>query len=267
MRDFRDAAAFMRRTVLLSAMASGVAFCIPVGAQQPLFRVEEQQLISWAFEQNSLAEARQRSHDTLKGHLAFAGAIGTLTPGQQRRLELAGHGDIERFFAQAETVISSQPKGDVPQEQYNEIWNALQPVRNRYTGGLHARGSLFEKTLQASLNPQQRQAYEGLQSARRRRAYQALVAAGVADLEKRLPLTAQQRTRLIELLMEHTTPPTVQLQDYTQFRIVLYKMSKIPEAELKPSFPELEWKMLSAMMQGAEAYGRQLERMEAAAEP
>jgi hypothetical protein len=266
---FITSRASLRPVLTLLVAAAAVMFASqehsPLAvAQQPLFRIEEQQLMSWAFEnQPSLAAARKRSAELLAGQLDFVGAIGTLTPSQRRRLELAGQGDITRFFQQAETLIRQQPTGDLPQEEYNKIWNALSPVRTRYARGLHAHGSLFEKTVHTALDEKQAQAYEALEEERARRNYRALAMAAVAELEIKLPLTIKQRTRLLELIMSRTKPPRARVDDYLQYRLVMYKMSQIPVEELKPIFPESEWKLLSATMQEAKGWGQQFERMEA----
>ena len=98
---------------------------------------------------------------------------------------------------------------------------------------------------------------------RHARNYRALVAATVAEVEIKLPLTAEQRAQLIELAVGQTTAPTVTMQSYMQYSVVLYKLSKLDDEAFQPIFPDdAELRLFRSLMQQAEGWGRQIEQLE-----
>lgn len=228
-----------------------------------MFQLEEQQLFSWAFEnQTSIASARQRATDLLEGQIDFVAVIGDVTPQQRNRLLLAGQGDISRFFAYAERIIAEQPRGNMDQEEWQKVWQTLSPIRERFAQGLTGRGSLFEKTIRSTLSSEQWEAYQQLVEQRDRRNYRALVAAAVAELEIKVPLTRKQRERLIETVSTQTAPPKTKLNNYMQYMFVMYRMSKMKDEDLRPIFDDVEFRTMKNILRQAEGYAAQFEQQE-----
>ena len=220
------------------------------------FNIDDDQLISWAFEnQSSVNDARQRAEELLNGQIEFVAVIGTLRPDQRQRLELAGQGDISRFFADAETLMRTLPRGNLTQEEWQGVWQKLSPIRERYTQGLNGRESLFQKALRSVLTAEQIDTYREVARQRAQRHYRALVGMAVAEIEIKLPLTIDQRTELVELLMKETDPPRGVVNNYLQTAYVQWQMSKLPEEKLRAIFDEVEWKLMQGMMQQMQGWG------------
>jgi hypothetical protein len=214
-----------------------------------MFQLEEQQLIAWAFgDVTSLAAARQRAEDQLAGQLEFVAEIGSLQPAQRRKLELAGRGDIVRFFESAERLLSQLPHGSVRQSEWQEVWQKLAPVRQQFTLGLHERGSLFYKTVRTTLSAEQLEALHRLEWQRARRHYEAQIAAALVMFDSHVPLTIAQRKRLTELLLAQPVPPRMAVQNHYQYWFIYYRMSRLPEQELKRLFDEVEWKVVGRLL-------------------
>jgi hypothetical protein len=78
-----------------------------------------------------------------------------LTDAQSQKLELAGRGDIKRFFDRVESCREDFPRqtqgGDVSHELANEICR----FRSEVDSGSFDDGSLFTKTLRKVLTPEQ----------------------------------------------------------------------------------------------------------------
>ncbi|HNU59611.1 MAG TPA: hypothetical protein PKI08_06640 [Aquaticitalea sp.] len=106
---------------------------------------------------------------------------------------------------------------------------------------MHEKGSLFSKTVRMVLTPPQLEAWEKLEAERARRRYEALVQAAVMKLDNQIPLTADQRRRLLAITLARTQPPRRHVNSYSQFGQVLGAMASVPEAEMKPIFSEAEW--------------------------
>ena len=74
-------------------------------------------------------------------------------------------------------------------------------------------------------------------------------------IEQKVPLTADQRKRLIDVTMTETKPEAG--EGYYKYYAVLLQMSKIPEDRIKPIFAADEWPAFQNLMrQGRMAQGQ-----------
>ncbi|MEZ6068101.1 MAG: hypothetical protein R3B90_20845 [Planctomycetaceae bacterium] len=231
--------------------------------QQQMFQIDENQIMSWAFEnESSINGAKGRLQRHLDSELEMLASLGELRPEQRKRLELAGRGDIDRFFTMAEAKLREMPRGSIPQEEWQKIWQGLSPIRNRYKRGVHGSDSLFRRTIPAVLDGEQAEKYQTLLRERANMRYRALVEATVAQLEIKLPLTSDQRERLIKVILEETTPPNFEAENYLKYAVVLHKMSKVPEERIKPIFDDAEWKHVRQALQRGAMWGGQIDQLE-----
>ena len=227
------------------------------------FQINEATIIQNVFgSQNSVESARRKSENVLKLHIDFVELSGKLPESQRTKLQLAGQGDIERFFNDFALMKAKCPTGNLTQEQWNEAWQKLQPFSSRYSAGLHGRGSLFRRTIPSALGPEQEKKYEQLVEERNRRHYAAMVGATLTLIDHQIPLTAEQRKKLTELIMAKTEPPTHYGQSYYQLYVVLERMTHIPEEELKPIFLDNEWKVMQGILQQGRAMEHTIKQME-----
>src|SRR5690606_12588529 len=95
----------------------------------------------------------------------------------------------------------------VTMQRYQELMQEVQPLQRRFAAGLHGSGSLFHKTVQSTLDERQIETFRRIDEQRRRKQYEAIVRATVAQIDQAVPLTADQRTRLIDLVLTETDPP------------------------------------------------------------
>lgn len=238
---------------LFALLLAGYAFDGAAQAQERQFRLNPQTLTAWVFNNTQGQNERQRLVDALETQIDFLETIGTLRDEQRQKLELAGRGDIHRFWTRYELLRRECPTGMITRDEYMQFRQKTLPLQLRYRDGLFGPTSLYRKTIRSVLDTDQLAEFETLERERDRKHYQALVKATVAMLDQKLALTVDQRTRLTKLVLEKTEPPTTYGQGSSQLYIVLWQMSQIPESDLKPLFLDDEWLVLKAVFQNARA--------------
>ncbi|MGD9854599.1 MAG: hypothetical protein AB7U20_06560 [Planctomycetaceae bacterium] len=260
----------MRRRHLPVAAVAAVFLClVPAGdrrtsaqnvvmfGNENMIQLTKENLIQNVFRnQQSVDGARRNAVNALDVQVDFVALIGSLSSEQRAKLELAGQGDIHRFFDDFDSYLRSAPTGQITMQQWNDVWQGLQPLQSRYSAGLHGPGSLFRKTIPSVLDEHQRTAYQDLEKERSRRHYLALIKATLSVIDGQIPLTTAQREQITRAVMEKTKPPRTFGQSYYQYYIVLYLMSGI-EDDLQPLFEENEWPLMQKILQ----QGRQYEHM------
>ena len=211
---------------------------------QPQWEMQENQFESWVFQNFPTAQAaRTKLDQMLVLHTEDVDRGCSLTESQKKKLQLAGRGDIKKFFEEVEVVRKKFLLIRKDQNKINEIWQDIQPLQMTFMSGLHGDKSLFHKTLINMLNAEQRKNYETFSGERRKFQFRAKVELVVAILENSLPLRDEQRQKLIALVVEETQPPRFSGQ--MDYYLVMWNISKLPEAKLKPLFDNTEWKTLN----------------------
>lgn len=260
MASISRAPVFMSAAVLVLVLA----FCVRpvrgldvVVADANMIQVNEQQIASWVFGNiSSEAQALKSLRDHADLKLDAVKQAVELTPEQSARLQLAVEGDVQRFLADYSLLRNGIKLGPMPQDQWQNLWRKVQPLRQRFDAGILGRDSLLAKTIKSVLTPEQWAAYRSQEQERQRRNYLSLVKATIASIEGKCPLTVEQRDKLTNLIMEKSTSYEFTGQRYYQMYFVLAQMSQIPEEDLKPIFQEKEWVMISrARQQGVQMIG------------
>lgn len=221
------------------------------------------QLSSWVFgrQLRTMEAARRNAEQSLQVQIDFVGLVGGLSKRQRQKLILAGEGDISRFFSDFDALLRATGEQRLSEAEYQQIRQKAQPYQQRFLDGLTSRNSLYGKAVKSTLTPEQLKRYELQIAERDRRHYLALVKGTVAIIERTVPLTEDQRQRLIDLVMANTKPPKSYGQSYFRFHVVLYQMSTLPEADLKAIFWENEWPVVSAMLDKGRGIRQQFERL------
>lgn len=210
--------------------------------------VNVQNIDQWVFRNQTMAQARTMAQNSLQVQVDFVNLAGPLSEIQRLKLMLAGQGDINRFFEDYEILRSSLPKGRVGQNDWQQMWQKIQPIQLRQQAGLHGPGSLFQRTLKILLTSEQKTKFEVLDQERRQKHYQATIRVALTTIETKVPLTVSQRRRLVELITKKTKPPERILPQYGDFYYVMSQMAGLPEDDLKPIFEGKEWKQFSAIV-------------------
>ncbi|HLQ43829.1 MAG TPA: hypothetical protein VK137_03800, partial [Planctomycetaceae bacterium] len=165
-----------------------------------------------------------------------------LTEAQKKKLQLAGRGDIKRFFERVEELRKKFLLVRRDQQKFNEIWQDIQPLQMTLNSGLFDDQSFFHKTVRRTLTAEQAGHYEQVERERRQFRYRAKVELVVATLENGLPMRDEQRQKLIRLVLDETQPPR-KFGQYDYY-VVMLQVSKLPENKLKPLFDNAQWKIM-----------------------
>ena len=223
------------------------------------FEVQENQFEQWVFQNWQSAQAARTQLEKMLGlQIDDVDRAGQLTEAQRKKIQLAGGGDIKRFFEQVEVVRKKFLLVRKDQQKFNEIWQDIQPLQMTINTGLFDDGSLFSKSLRKTLTADQAVRYEQNQRDRRAFRYRAKVDLAVAMLENAMPLRDEQRLQFTRLLMEETKPPRKSGQ--YDYYVIMWQASRLPEGKLKPLFDNAQWKVLSqqfTQMRGMEQFLKQ----------
>ena len=185
--------------------------------------------------QGNEAAARTQINNMLKLRMLEIGTVCQLTEEQKQKLMLAASGDIHRFFSAVDAVrqLSDEAKND------QHFWRHIGPLQMKMSAGLFNNDSLFAKTLDTALSPEQLAKYKVVTDERRAFTLKAQSEQAVLTLEQSLPLRADQRERLIKLMIEeHASKPEQQ-----GFQL-LYEIFRIPEKKLRAIFDDTQWKLI-----------------------
>ncbi len=233
---------------------------LPAGAVQvalaadDLIQFTEQSFIQNVFSnQRSYVAARQHCQQALKVHIDFIDNAVALNEAQRDQLELAGLGDIHRFFTEYERVKRGMTFGGIPRDEWQAVWQRTQPLAARYAAGLHGPKSLFSKTIASALDADQQARYEVIKKERDVAIYIDHIRMTLSMIDRKIPLTETQRDSVIDLLVKHTAPPVFYGQSTLHFYVVLGQMANLPANELKPIFTETEWPIVDGMLRQARA--------------
>jgi hypothetical protein len=230
-----------------------------VRAQAVRFEIHESQFDRWVFQNWQTAQAARTQLEKLLGlHIDDVDRAGQLNEAQRRKVQVAGAGDIKRFFERVEVARSKFNLVRKDQQKLNEVFQEIQPLQLTLAAGLFDESSLFYKALRRTLTGEQAKRYEQAERERRAFRYRAKVELTVAMLENALPLRDAQRQAFVELLIAETKPP--QKSGQQDHYVILWQASGLPEGMLKPLFDEIQWKLLQRHFQqirGMEQWLRQ----------
>lgn len=218
------------------------------------FAVDEANFDQWVFQGSSSGEAgRNRLRAFLTLRIDELQRTCALTPAQSQKLLLAGHGDLKRFLDQVEVVRQKFLKVRQDQDQFNRIWQDINPLQQKQATGIFGKSSLIEKTIQNTLTPEQRQQWLAVEGERRKYRYSAAIETSVLSMGTLAGLSPDQHDALVALL-ETTEPPLVFGQYDTYY--VNYALSRIPAQKLRKIITNDQWKHIQQRV----AQGRGMEQ-------
>jgi hypothetical protein len=198
-----------------------------------------------------------RTRSQIEGNFAFLLTVQVdsvafacnLSDAQRRKLELAGRGDIGRFFLAIEQLQAKARDVGQDQQKFNNIMRDMSPLQMKMQTGIFGESSLYRKVLAQTLDRGQADRYEQQEQERRKFRYEAKIELVVSSLENTAPLSAEQHQRLVKLLCAETQPPKKSSQYDMYF--VLYQARKLDEAKFKPIVDDAQWQALKKMLDQA----------------
>ena len=207
----------------------------------------DDQFDQWVFQQQrDAAGARRRLDGFLTLGIEDIDRACRLTEIQKKKLQLAGKGDVQRFFDRYEAVKRKFQLMKDDEQKMQQIWRDISPLQTSLQAGLFHEGSLLVKSLSNTLSGEQSARYDAMAHERRAFHHRATVERAVAMLEQAIPLREAQRRELTALLMNETKPPRKSGQ--YEYYLIMFQLSRIPEVKLKPLFDNTQWKLMSRQL-------------------
>jgi hypothetical protein len=214
----------------------------------------------WIFGQDrNAARARQRLDSSLAVHIEAIHRASPLTDAQRKKLQLAGRGDVKRFFDSYETVKQKFHLIKDDQQKFQEIWQDINPLQTILQAGMFEGDSLFCKSLRHTLTSEQWAKYDAVERERREFSHHTSIVQAVIGWEQSMPLRATQRRELIELLTKETKPPR-KLSPYGS-TWVLFQASRLPREKLKPIFDDMQWRSMNQYLGNARNLGTWIKQL------
>lgn len=219
----------------------------------------DQQFEQWVFQQyGNAATARTRLKEGLELYTEDIDQACGLSEVQKQKLRLAGRGDIDRFFRTFEKVKQKFQVIRNDQQKVNQIFQEVTPLQSQLMTGLFTRDSLLQKCLVNTINREQFLKYVKVDKERRRFHHEAKIGVVVTLLNQSVPITSEQRRRLVDLLRRETRPPRKSSQ--YDYYAMMHQISKIDEAKLTLILDDIQWQVFSkqlGQMRGMEQWLKQ----------
>lgn len=152
---------------------------------------------------------------------------------QKRKLDFAIRGDINRLYREME-FVRHQTKDLNLQDQADmqKAWQVMQPLYTKVTStGIVGDDSLFERVLESTLTSEQQDDYRAYMSERQRAEVDGLTRLALAELEKSIPLLAEQRQQIISQALELDYPRKIQRG--MESMVGFLRLSKLPDEEMQ----------------------------------
>jgi hypothetical protein len=218
---------------------------VEVVAQPVRAALNENVIEQWVFNgvNNGNNGSRSRLESLLKLQVADVGRTCGATEAQQKKLELAGRGDIKRFFDGIEEIKRKHAPLKNDAAVINEVFQEIQPLRVSISSGPFGEDSLFAKTLRKILSEEQAARHAAVVRDRKLFRHRARIDLVVKQFDNTLGLSAAQRERFTKLLAEQTRPAKISGPYDTQ--VLLLQLTKLPEDQFKPIFDAAQWRLLT----------------------
>ncbi|HEY0984180.1 hypothetical protein [Schlesneria sp.] len=187
-------------------------------------------------------QARQLMEKRFNLQLDELNRVCQLTEAQKQKFKLAAGADLQRFFNEVDVLRKKVTSGKLNQNDWNNFWQEVQPLRNRQMTGLFGETSFFSKTIRKTLTEDQLSKYDAVMNDRRRFRYRAAIEVALTNMERVVPLNQAQHNEIAKILLDETRPPEV-FGQYDQY-VVTYYLANLPEARLKGLLEDHQWKLM-----------------------
>jgi hypothetical protein len=230
----------LRKERLEAALAAAEAQLRAAQAvAQPQAR--EQQIDLTIFQQygGSAAAARSRLNAQLLDQVQDIDRVCKLTDAQKEKLQLAGRGDIKRFFDRYEAFRLQLPSQDGAPGNPVPFPQEANVLRITLQSTLFHEDSLLHKSLRHTLTAEQFDRYDVIVRERRVARHRVNVERAVQMLGQSPQLSEAHRRQLITVLTRETKPHR-RPSPYDAY-LVLFQFGRLPPEKQKTLFGDAAW--------------------------
>ncbi len=207
----------------------------------------DQQLDQWVFQQyGNASTARARLKESLKLYTEDVDQTCSLSDAQKQKLQLAGQGDVERFFRKYKEFKTQFQASRNNQQKVNQIFQDIRPLQAKLTTGLFDRKSLLQKCLVNTINRKQFLQYLKVDKERQRFQHEARIGVIISLLDQAAPVTAEQRRKLSELLRQETKP--LGKSGQYDYYAMMHQAAKIDEGKFQQILDDIQWQVFNQQL-------------------
>jgi hypothetical protein len=184
---------------------------------------------SLLFEKGESAEdARKRVAILLANEISKLDRICNLRSHQTEKLNLAGRGDISRYFIRYESIKEHY----VSQGEYvyADVLDKSAPLRQALNEGLFAEQSLFQRSIPQILTPEQSAKYKNYVQERMRARHLVDIDAACNWLERDVHLSGEQKGNIKNLMLRETAP--ARREGLGDIQYLLWQLERMPKGKL-----------------------------------
>jgi hypothetical protein len=182
-----------------------------------------------------------------------------LSEAQQKKLLLAGRGDIKHFYGSLDAIRSRLKAGGAGSDaEAQAATQDIEGLDRRFRGDPFARGSIFAKSIASTLTREQFARYEKTERELILNRYRWTIQWVMRTWVETLNLSALQQRRLQTLCEQETRPP--QRFGADDYAGILLQLSRLPEEKLKPIFTEAQWTTVKVQIAEAKKQETQLKK-------
>ncbi len=220
-------------------------------------QISDWQVDRWIFAKDGdVDSARMLTESRLKSRIGYIDHLCGLSLDQRKKLEVAGRGDIKRFFDRAREKRNQIHRNEMHQAELIEAITEVKRMGGDYRSTIFNDRSMFGKILGMTLDREQADLYRRKRDNARLSRHQSRVEWVAQTVQKSLSLSDGQRVRLLSVLLEETRPP--QRFGPSDYYGIMYQASRLPETRLRPIFAESEWRGLQREFDDAKRQERVL---------
>jgi hypothetical protein len=205
------------------------------------FVANNDQVEQWLFGRyGGIGGARSKLESALAVRLDDLERAFGLTAAQKKKLKLAGNGDLKRFFDRVAAL--KRGSAELQRNPNANLAHELQPLQAELAAGLFGDGSIFGKTIGKTLDADQAARYQSMVRERISGRRRATIEWFAVHIGSNVGLSSDQRSRLVELIVNHTPAPKKFGQG--DYWVTMYNLSRLPEDKLQPIFDAPQWRLM-----------------------
>ncbi len=222
-------------------------FSCPASAQ--FFGQSPQDLLqSWVFQGQTEQQFKRNLKSEYEMRVRMVDRVCDLEDPQVAKLTVAADADVQRFFREVGKIrkkVDAMNLNGNNNQDINKIWTVVSPLSQKLQTGLFGKESLFQGVMRTTLSEEQLGKYQADLDRIRRRRLRALTRVNVAEIERSMPISADQREKLLKILDAQEIPKTMSkhMDGYVGF-IRLAKARKADKDQFTQLFDGAQMKVI-----------------------
>ncbi len=190
---------------------------------------------------------RSQLEDFLSLKIEYVEHTCKINSAQKRKVELAGQGDIKRYFDRVSEERRAFHQVGSDQEKLGQVYQSINALSTRAQADLFDESSIFAKTLPNTLKPEQHAKYVAARNNSQAKRLRSTLRLIVAAIDTAVGLNDSQRQQLELYLRKNVRLPVKKHQD-EDLLICLIQLSRLPEEPIKQMLDEDQWRLMRHLL-------------------